>query len=146
MASKNLILAIVVVAIIAAGFIFLKGSNKAVTPSTSEVTSEATPSPSASESAAMEQEMSATTVNITANGFTPKTVTIKVGESVTWMNNDTAPHNVNSDTHPSHTVYPPLNLETIQPGASKSLSFPKAGTYKYHDHLNPQLQGTVVVQ
>jgi len=53
---------------------------------------------------------------------------------------------VNSALHPTHLEYPPLNLGVIKPGESKSLTFPEAGTYKYHDHLNPSLFGSVTVQ
>src|SRR5688572_22537227 len=120
--TKNLILAIVVIAVVAAGFLFVKGSsNKAVALSTLEVTtSSETPSPQGSASSSPEA-MSETTVNITSSGFTPKTITINVGESVIWMNSDSAPHNVNSDPHPTHTANAFLNLETIQPGSSKTL-------------------------
>ena len=90
--------------------------------------------------------VSATIVKITQSGFSPKTVTIKVGEAVTWMNDDSAVHTVNSAVHPTHQVYPPLNLGNIQAGGKLSLTFPEAGTYKYHDHLNPSLTGSVTVE
>lgn len=85
-------------------------------------------------------------VNITSSGFLPKDITVKVGESVTWVNEDTVGHTVNSAVHPTHLVYPPLNLGTIKPGVQVSLNFPKAGTYQYHDHLNPSLTGSVIVE
>lgn len=86
------------------------------------------------------------TITITAAGFSPKEVTIKIGDSISWVNNDSTDHSVNSAVHPTHQLYPSLNLGLIKPGASKSLIFPKAGIYKYHDHLNPSLTGTVIVQ
>lgn len=86
-------------------------------------------------------------VTITSAGFSPSVITIKSGEIVTWMNNDTAPHTVNSDPHPTHTLYPILNtVGRIDPGAKKSLTFQPPGSYKYHDHLNPTLTGQVVAQ
>jgi len=51
-----------------------------------------------------------------------------------------------SDPHPVHTDYPPLNLGTFFDGASLSLKFPTAGTYVYHNHLNPSERGTIVVK
>lgn len=81
------------------------------------------------------------------NGFTPETVTIKVGDSVTWVNSDLKNHTVNSDPHPSHTAYPSLNtIGLLKPGEKKSLVFPTKGTYGYHDHLNPSHTGTIIVE
>lgn len=90
--------------------------------------------------------LSVSSVNITSSGFSPKEISIKVGESVTWENSDSDNHTVDSAVHPTHLVYPPLNLGVIKPGEQKSLVFPVAGTYKYHDHLNPSLFGLVIVQ
>lgn len=112
------------------------------TPSTPTSTESASPE-AATEGAAMKEE---TVVKVTADGFSPKEVTIKAGGTVTWMNDDSAAHTVNSVVHPTHQVYPPLNLGSIQPGEKKSLSFPTAGIYKYHDHLNPSLTGSVTVE
>lgn len=87
------------------------------------------------------------TVNISATGFQPQSITIKAGQNVTWTNKDKVNHQVNSVVHPTHLVYPPLNtIGLLKPGESKSLTFRTAGTYKYHDHLNPSLRGQVIVQ
>ena len=88
---------------------------------------------------------STSTVKITSSGFDPAIIKIKAGEMVTWMNSDTVTHNVSSDPHPTHTIYPALNLGNILAGASKSLTFSQAGTYKYHDHLHSTLTGQIVV-
>lgn len=85
-------------------------------------------------------------VTITQSGFSLKDITIKAGDTVSWMNSDTIDHTVNSAPHPTHTAYPPLNLDNLKPGETKSLMFPTSGTYKYHDHLNPSLTGSVTVQ
>lgn len=86
-------------------------------------------------------------VEITSAGFNPKSITIKAGETVTWANGDSKPHQVNSAPHPTHTAYPPLNqVGVLKPEESGSLTFPDPGTYRYHDHLNPTLTGTVIVQ
>lgn len=86
-------------------------------------------------------------VTIDSNGFNPPGLTIKKGGSVTWKNTDSALHQVDSNPHPVHTDYLPLNsVDLIQPGGEKSLSFPDSGTYKYHDHLNPQFMGEIVVR
>ncbi len=145
--SKNLIVAVVVILILAVGgFYFIKSQQNAPVSPSQEVSSPTpaqTQAPAASEEAMMKGE---TLVKITANGFSPNSLTVKAGEIVTWQNDDSANHTVNSAPHPTHTAYPPLNLGVIKPGDKKSLTFDKAGTYKYHDHLNPSLTGSVTVQ
>ncbi len=86
------------------------------------------------------------TVTVTAGGFNPSTITIKAGTKVTWINKSGAVISINSNPHPIHTDYSPLNLGTVQDGASVSLTFDKPGTYGYHNHLNPSQTGTIVVQ
>ncbi len=86
-------------------------------------------------------------VAITSAGFSPSTAEIEKGGTVTWVNNDVDIHQVASTPHPVHSDYPPLNsVGTLQPGQSRSLTFSQAGTYRYHDHLNPGSQARVVVK
>lgn len=146
--SKNTIIgAVIIVVLILAGWYFIKSQKTATAPSQTESTTPATQSASpskASEGAMMKKE---TVVKITANGFSPKTVTIKAGEMVTWQNTDSANHTVNSIPHPTHTLYPILNkVGLMKSGDKKSLTFPDVGTYSYHDHLNPSNTGSVTVQ
>lgn len=105
----------------------------------------ATATPQATQSATPSAQKSE--VQVTKSAFTPNVIEIKVGGTVTWVNNDTLANQVASTPHPIHTDYPPLNtIGVLQPGQSKSLKFDKAGTYRYHNHLNPGTQGTVVVK
>lgn len=141
--SKNAGLAVVGILILVIVGWFLTRPKSATAPEVSK-----TPAFTASESA--QSSPSATvalnSVTISKEGFSPKSITIKVGESVTWTNSDSVSHTVNSAPHPAHTDYPSLNLGVIKDGESKSLAFPKAGTYKYHDHLNPSLFGSITVE
>ncbi len=145
--SKNLAVAVVVILILAVGGFYFIKSQQSTQVAPAQVVSTPTPTqtqaPAATEGAMMKGE---TLVKITANGYNPKVVTIKVGDTVSWENDDSANHTVNSSPHPTHTDYPPLNLGLIKPGDKNSLTFDKAGTYKYHDHLNPSLTGSVTVQ
>lgn len=86
------------------------------------------------------------TVNLTTNGFSPATLTIKAGTKVTWVNQSGSNATVNSNPHPIHTDYPPLNLGSFKDGGTLSLTFDKPGTYGYHNHLNPSESGTIIVQ
>lgn len=87
-------------------------------------------------------------VSIADTGFIPKTISVKVGQAVTWINTDTNPHQVASDPYPSDTTLASLNSKgNLITNDSFSYVFNKSGTYTYHDELNPYtLQGTVIVK
>jgi len=87
-----------------------------------------------------------TTVTLTANGFVPQVLTIRRGQTVTWINNSGQQATVNSDPHPTHTAYPPLNLGEFNDGDSLSLRFPKPGRYGYHNHFDATQTGTIIVE
>ena len=78
-------------------------------------------------------------------GFSPKQITVKVGEKIEFMNNSSSNVQVNSAPHPTHELYPELNIGVIAPGESKSVSFTTTGTKTYHNHLNPSQNGQIVV-
>ncbi len=85
-------------------------------------------------------------ISLTDAGYSPVALTIDVGETVNWVNSGSKPATVNSDPHPAHTDYPPLNLGKFEPGSTLSLKFDVAGTYTYHNHLNASQTGTIVVK
>lgn len=103
-------------------------------------------SPSASKSAPAHDTQSAVTITVTSNGFSPDTVTVKPNTIITWINKSGKTATVNSDNHPTHLEYPPLNLGEFKNGSSVQLTFDKAGTFTYHNHVNPDQKGTVIVQ
>lgn len=86
-------------------------------------------------------------VSITKNGFSPQTIQVKKGQSITWTNTDKNPHQVASGPHPTHTNLPGFDgQEALTTNDSFTFTFEKTGTFTYHDHLNPlKFQGTVVV-
>lgn len=92
------------------------------------------------------EEMQEVTVNYTSDGFNPQDLTVKVGTKTTWTNKSGDKLQVSSSPHPLHTDYPALNQKAIEDGDSVSFVFDKAGTYKYHNHLNTSHQGSVVVE
>lgn len=148
--NRNLVAIIVILLIIGVGGYLAYRSYKPAsdtTPVISTPTTETTQTTnSPTPEATTEAQMAKTTVTVTASGFEPKTITIKAGDTVTWMNNDTKTHNVSSDPHPIHTTYTTLNLGNFMAGKTTTLTFPNKGTYQYHDHLFPSFTGTVVVE
>ena len=94
---------------------------------------------------------SGNTITITSAGVSPRALTVSVGSRVTFVNNDTRPHDMESNPHPEHTDCPELNaVGFLTPGQSRSssnLNTPR--TCGYHDHnldSVTSLQGTITIQ
>jgi len=85
-------------------------------------------------------------VKISNFAFVPQAITIKAGDTVTWTNEDSVPHDVASNPHPTHTDLPGLRSGELQKGQSYNFTFTQAGTWGYHCHLHPSMAGTVVVE
>jgi plastocyanin len=86
------------------------------------------------------------TVGLIGTSFTPSTVTIKVGQTVTFFNGTNRQMWPASNPHPVHTDYPGFEaLSPVAPGDSWSFTFTKTGTWGYHDHLMPTTMGAVIV-
>ena len=80
-----------------------------------------------------------TKVTMKQFAFNPATVTVKVGETVTWENQDGANHNVIADDGSFKSA-------DFGQGKTFSFTFTKAGTYTYSCHIHPDMKGTVIVQ
>ena len=100
-------------------------------------------------------------ISITSSGFSPRTLTIQSGQPVNFLNKDSAAHWPASAAHPTHEVYPGSSItkcgsaeqteifdacHDLAPGESWTFTFSEKGTWNYHDHLNPSLIGTIIVQ
>jgi plastocyanin len=83
----------------------------------------------------------ATTVQVIMNNraYDPATVTIKVGDTITWVNQDAPKHDVVADNGE-------FKSDLFDKGATFSFTFTKAGTYPYHCSIHPGMTGTVIVQ
>jgi len=87
----------------------------------------------------------------TTDAFTPYPIIIKLGDTVTWKNEDTTPHTVTSGTGPSDPnkgiafdSSPGLS-PLINPGNSYSHTFSQTGLYQYFCQLHPNMIGQVGV-
>jgi amicyanin len=74
--------------------------------------------------------------------FSPATLTVKTGSTVTWTNQDAAPHQVASD--PGTPVA--FSSDSLANGASYQFTFTQPGTYTYHCTIHPNMKGTIIVQ
>jgi hypothetical protein len=94
---------------------------------------------------------SGATITIANGRVTPSDVTITVGQSVTFVNNDGRVHNMASDPHPVHTDCPPMNAVGIISNGQTKLTnaFTAARSCGFHDHDDPDngaLRGRITIQ
>lgn len=86
-------------------------------------------------------------VRYTDSGFNPATVTINVGDTVTFTNTSSKDFRPASNPHPIHTALPGFDAKrAIGSGGSYGFSFNRTGTFKYHNDLSPAEGGTIVVK
>ncbi|WP_239003961.1 cupredoxin domain-containing protein [Nocardia panacis] len=81
------------------------------------------------------------TVEVSAMKFSPTDLTVKVGDTVTWLFRDRVPHTVQGIGDKAMGINSPI----IQKG-EWSYTFTLPGTYRYLCSLHPEMRGTVTVQ
>ncbi len=79
------------------------------------------------------------TVNVSIQNFAfnPTPVRVKAGDTVVWVNDDPAPHQIKA---------PSFNSQTLNTGDSFSFKFTTAGTYDYGCAIHPSMAGQVIVE
>ncbi|MBI2642691.1 MAG: hypothetical protein HYW97_02525 [Candidatus Wildermuthbacteria bacterium] len=97
----------------------------------------------------------------TDSGFAPQVFTIKQGEEVTFVNQSSNPMWAASAIHPTHKVYPGSDIakcatgeasaifdscKGVASGEEWSFTFSEKGNWGYHDHLSPNMRGTIIVE
>ncbi len=92
----------------------------------------------------------ATVANVTilADGnFSPKTVSITAGDQIKWTNTSEFEEEPASDAHPTHLIYPALNVGPVAPdGTVTSPALTQVGTWDYHNHAcGASCAGTIII-
>ena len=78
-------------------------------------------------------------VDISGFSFAPSAITVRVGDTVTWTNLDSAIHTV---TFSDSTVSSSAGL---QEGDSHTVTFATAGTFTYRCSPHPYMEGLITV-
>ena len=85
------------------------------------------------------QQPAKVSVTIDNFNFAPSSLTVAVGTTVVWTNQDDVPHNV---TNPDKAFKSP----TLDTGEKWEYTFKQAGTFPYYCSIHPKMTGKVVVQ
>jgi plastocyanin len=81
----------------------------------------------------------ANTINLSGSVFSPSTLTVKVGTTITWNNNDNKAHTVTADDSS-------FDSGSLAAGKSYTRTFGTAGSFSYHCNFHSGMTGTIVVQ
>jgi plastocyanin len=81
------------------------------------------------------------TVKIENFSFEPKELTIAVGTTVTWVNEDDVPHTATGEGES-----PAFDSKALDTDDKFSFTFTKAGVYPYYCKVHPHMKGTIVVK
>lgn len=87
------------------------------------------------------------TVRYTNTGFQPAKLTVPTGTMVEFINQSDADMWVASNVHPEHLILPTFDqFKGVKKGESYMYTFEKKGSWQYHDHNNPALEGIITVE
>jgi plastocyanin len=78
-------------------------------------------------------------VTIDNFSFTPETLTVNPGTTVTWINHDDLPHTIASDDKV-------LKSRALDTDEKFAYTFTKPGTYAYFCSLHPKMVAKIVVR
>ena len=142
---KLFVLFLLITVVLVGGYYIIQYGNKASTQTTQTHENTA--------------KQTGNTIEIIPSGFKPSTLTIKKGDTVTFVNKGSQAAWPASAVHPIHSAYDGTSLSEhcskgnsfdachgLSQGESYSFTFDKVGSWKYHDHLNPGHTGTIVVE
>jgi plastocyanin len=79
-----------------------------------------------------------TKVSIMSSGYSPASLTVTTGSTVTWTNDDNMVHTVT-------TADESINSGDIAPGSSYTKTFTIAGTYNYYDANNTSMKAVLII-
>jgi plastocyanin len=79
------------------------------------------------------------TVRISDFEFVPSNVSVPIGSRVTWLNEDSAPHDATAQSGDWAT-------QTLQDGESEAVAFDAPGTWEYYCTIHPYMEGVIRVR
>jgi plastocyanin len=79
--------------------------------------------------------------------FKPQNIIVSKGTTITWINDESAVHYVNTDPHAGHNYFPEQNSKAMKKGDTYALAFTEAGMYPYHCSAHAsRMKGVVLVE
>jgi plastocyanin len=124
--------------------LIIMGMTMAISCSTASTTTSATPKPGGAQTSPPPgqtpgPDFQPAAVSIENFSFVPASLTVKIGTTVTWTNNDAATHTITSNTGA-------FESQNLANGGTFSFTFDKTGVYEYHCAIHSSMKGTITVQ
>jgi len=132
-----MIAAVIVVVLIVGGLLLSNKQASQTVPSQVEETAESVVTQV--QEVADEAAMAKNSVEMKDFAFSPKELTVKVGSTVTWTNNDLPGHSATADDKSFDTG-------VFSQGESATVTFDKVGTFSYHCTPHPNMKATIIVE
>ncbi len=154
MKTSYILITIVAVVLVIGGVFMIQSNNNTQTPS---FMGEENTVPLIME----EESQPSLVVSYTDEGYSPKELKIKKGETVMFKNRSSQPMWTASAIHPTHTVYPGTSIQQCANpqdgsmfdsclgtsiGENWTFQFDELGSWGYHNHLRPSHWGKVIVE
>lgn len=141
MKKNSLIAVVVAAAVVLVGGVAIYAANQNKSDSTSGMSSSEMKDMDSDNMADKSSGTAEATNSVTIQDFaySPKHITIKVGTTVTWTNQDSVRHNVTADTDGGP------NGPLLAKSETYSYTFKKVGDFEYHCSPHPYMKGTVTV-
>ena len=133
---KKIVPAILVLALIIGGVILLTKSSDSKDSSMNSMDMSTKSATNADDSSAVATDK----VSIEGFNFSPATIKIKKGTTVTWTNQDSVAHNV----HETDGKSGPMS-DSLKKGDTYTFTYSETGTFKYICSIHPDMKGTVIV-
>lgn len=158
MQTKPLLIGLGIIVLALIGYFFYAQANPAEAPMSDTATT--TEEMAGGKAAGGTEPAGNVTITYTEDGFSPATVHIPLGTTVTWVNQTQDRMWVGANEHPTHTSYDgtaasehcaggaPASAQVFDQctaSARYSFTFTKAGTWNYHNHANASDRGSVTV-
>lgn len=131
MKNKTIVISVAVILAVVVGVVLLRNS-KQTTPAKSTTSQSAAKSP---------EVTTPNTVILKDLDFKTKKLTIKKGETVTWVNQDTAKHDITFDDEAMKSA----SSELFGNGESFKHQFDTVGTFSYHCTPHPFMKAVIEV-
>jgi len=114
-------------------------ANTPTAATSSPTTPTITPATTPTLAAGLTQLVMVITASNGSYGFSPATLTIRVGTTVIWKNVSAAPHTLTSDDGQT------FDSGTVAAGGTYRFTFKTAGAFAYHCNYHPYMRATIVV-
>lgn len=136
--KKQVLIMVTIVVLLIGGVAFLaisSGNNKDTNVTSSSGVKNEDEQSSGNEN---QQPGNATEIKIEDFAYSPKTITIKKGTTLTWTNQDSVAHTVTGEDGGPDS-------ELLDQGETYSYTFNEAGSFAYFCKPHPEMQATVIV-